>query len=423
METRGKHEFRTNERGIRRSATGFIARQLAFLLTLSCLPLDAQSADHRTSQIPFDRAAVFAEVCDLVSKHFYKKDFDDKEWARHCQSLQESCLAAKTHDEFASGINRLLEKLDASHTRYYSKRDPRRYQLVGIFNPLFQNREEDFFQYDGIGISTINRDNQHIITAAFDGLPASEAGLRYGDVLLEVDAQTYHPILSFAGKNRCRIKFRRGGDERQLDVPVEKLDGRNLFEHAMKASVSVRKQRGKTIGYIHVWSYAGSKFQEILREEILWGELSQCDALILDLRDGWGGADINYLNLFRKPIAQITSSSRTTEPRNFTGVWNKPVVLLTNERSTSGKELLAYGFKKLKLGKVIGEKTAGAVVAGRCFLLSNDDVLYLAVMDVHVDGKRLEHVGVQPDIQVDRSFDSTSINDPQIQAALEWLSK
>ncbi len=50
------------------------------------------------------------------------------------------------------------------------------------------------------------------------------------------------------------------------------------------------------------------------------------------------------------------------------------------------RDQFAFGFKKLKLGKIFGETTAGVVVAGRCFLLGNRDVLYLAVNDVQVDG-------------------------------------
>ena len=51
---------------------------------------------------------------------------------------------------------------------------------------------------------------------------------------------------------------------------------------------------------------------------------------------------------------------------------------------------------------MIGEKTAGAVVGGRIFLLSNGDALYCAVTETKVDGARLEGVGVQPDYEVIR---------------------
>jgi hypothetical protein len=38
----------------------------------------------------------------------------------------------------------------------------------------------------------------------------------------------------------------------------------------------------------------------------------------------------------------------------------------------------------------VGERTAGAVLAGRCFLLSDRSLLYLAVAGIRGDGERLE---------------------------------
>lgn len=205
-----------------------------------------------------------------------------------------------------------------------------------------------------------------------------------------------------------------------MNVPVEILDGRTMFETALQSSIQVIERKEKRIGYLHLWSYAGPKYQEQLRNAILWGKLSQCDALIVDLRDGWGGADINNLNLFSKPIAIIKSTSRHGDIGSYSGVWEKPVSLLVNGRSTSGKELFAYGFKKLNLGLTIGETTAGAVVAGRIFKLSSGDVLYLAVNDILVDDIRLEGMGVKPDVIVGRPLGSGN-DDPQLDRALKEL--
>ena len=132
---------------------------------------------------------------------------------------------------------------------------------------------------------------------------------------------------------------------------------------------------------------------------------------------------MNYLNLFRAPIASTSFRGRDGSTGTYSGVWEKPVGLLVNERSTSGKELFTYGFKKLRIGPIIGAQTAGAVVAGRVFLLSNSDVLYLAVRDVSVDEMRLEGNGVKPDIIVDRSLMRSIDGDSQLQKAIEEVAK
>ena len=398
-------------------------RVLFFILAFATSQLFGQSTPTLSQSVDFDRAAVFDEVSDSVKQHFYRKDFDEHQWTTTAKPFRDKCLAATTRDQFADAINELLKTLNASHTYYFSKLDPKRYQLLGVFNSMYSDRGDVFFQYDGIGIGTHLHSGNHVIISTFDGLPAQQSGLRYGDTIVSVDDQPFHPIMSFVGKQKCKIELRRGNETMTVDCPIKKFDGRSMFEDAMKASVTVFRRNGKSIGYIHIWSYAGLKYQDILRSQILWGRLKDCDSLVIDLRDGWGGADINYLNVFRKPIALIESSSRLNEPQSYSGVWEKPVTLLVNRRSTSGKELFAYGFKKLNLGKIVGERTAGAVVAGRSILLSNDDVLYLAVRDVRVDGQRLEHRGVEPHFKVDRPFNLAADEDPQLEKAIQLMSK
>jgi carboxyl-terminal processing protease len=377
------------------------------------------------TQFDYNKATIFDEVGALVAQHFYDKNFDVKEWNNRIIAFRLQAIAAKTEDEFSSVINELLQTLNTSHTQYYSKLNPKRYQILGIFHSRYGDSKQNLYLYEGIGIDTRMIDNKIYVVAVYDGFAAAEAGIQFGDQIITVDNQPFQSIASFLGKKETgvQIKLQRLGKEITLKVAIDWLDGRTMFEKALKSSVNVFTENNRKIGYLHVWSYAGSKYQEIIRSMILWGKLVNCDALILDLRDGWGGADVNYLNLFRTAIVNVSSESRSQPLQNYTGVWGKPIALITNNGSTSGKELFAYGFKKLKLGKIFGEKTAGAVVAGRSFLLSNGDVLYLAVSDVKVDGHRLESHGIEPDYAVPRSITQPSAVDKQLQASIRYLSE
>ena len=88
---------------------------------------------------------------------------------------------------------------------------------------------------------------------------------------------------------------------------------------------------------------------------------------------------------------QVTDRNGASELENVK--WRKRVAMLVNGGTRSGKELPAYGFKKYRLGEVIGSRTEGAVLAATVFLIGGG-LLLLAVGDVHVDGERLEGVGV-----------------------------
>jgi carboxyl-terminal processing protease len=102
--------------------------------------------------------------------------------------------------------------------------------------------------------------------------------------------------------------------------------------------------------------------------------------------------------------------------------WRRPAAMLVNERTRSGKEVLAYGFEKYRLGEVIGSRTSGAVLAATAFLMRNGNLLLLAVDEVRVDGEQLEGVGVNPTIAV--PFDSryAAGTDPQLDRAIGMLS-
>jgi carboxyl-terminal processing protease len=136
---------------------------------------------------------------------------------------------------------------------------------------------------------------------------------------------------------------------------------------------------------------------------------------------GWGGAVPEYLDLFntRAPTMQVTDRNGAHAFENVK--WRKPVAMLVNGGTRSGKEVLAYGFKKYRLGEVIGTRTEGAVLAATAFLIGSG-LLLLAVEDVLVDGERLEGLGVAPTIEVQAGPASAGRGDPQLNRAVAVLS-
>ena len=197
-----------------------------------------------------------------------------------------------------------------------------------------------------------------------------------------------------------------------------------MFLQGLKASARlIPTHNGLRIGYVHVWSYASDAYQEALEQLLGKGALKDADALVLDLREGWGGAVPDYLDLFnaRAPTMQVRDRDGRTRLDNVK--WRRPAAMLVNERSRSGKEVLAYGFEKYRLGEVIGSHTSGAVLAATAFLMSNGDLLLLAVDDVRVDGERLEGIGVDPTIAVPFDFRYSAGSDPQLDRAIAVLSQ
>ena len=389
-----------------------------------------EPADSATSQPVSARIATFEEVWRTVRDRFYDPHLHGLDWSAVRERYLPDATQASSEEALASVTNSMLSELHASHTRYYTRYEPEYYQLSDIFAGALRRRglERAFpggrISYPGIGIlSRLDMQRRSVITGVIEGTPAQQAGLLAGDVIVFADGAPFQPVQSFRDKigKKVVLGLRRAGAFMQISVTPVDIEPNKMFLDGLKASARIIRANGRSIGYVHVWCYAGSVYQRTLEHLLSQSPLNDADALIWDLRDGWGGAIPEYLDLFntRAPTMQVTDRNGASELRNVK--WRKPVAMLVNGGTRSGKEILAYGFKKYRLGEVIGTRTEGAVLAATAFLIGGG-LLLLAVQDVHVDGERLEGVGVAPTIEVQADPDSMDRSDPQLNRAIAVLS-
>jgi carboxyl-terminal processing protease len=374
--------------------------------------------------------ATFEDVWRTVRDRFYDPHLHGLDWSAVRERYMPDAMKAPSEQVLGSVINRMLSELHASHTRYYTPDEPEYYQLADIFASALRRRglQRAFpggrISYPGIGIlSRADMQGRSMITGVIEGTPAQQAGLRAGDEIISADGAPFQPVGSFRGKvgKPIVLAVRRSDTVMQVPVTPADIEPNRMFLHGMETSAHVVQANGRRIGYVHVWCYAGYAYQRALELLLSEGALKDADALIWDLRDGWGGALPEYLELFnaRAPTMQVTDRNGASEFEDVK--WRRPVAMLVNGGTRSGKEILAYGFKKYRLGEVIGTRTEGAVLAATAFLIGGG-LLLLAVEDVRVDGERLEGIGVAPTIEVQAGPVSVGWKDPQFNRAVEVLS-
>lgn len=380
---------------------------------------------------PDETTAVYEEVWRLVRDKFYDPKLKGLDWEAMGNKHRAAYATSDTDAQRSAAINALLAELDASHTHHYTKDETAYYELIDIFSyPLRRDIPKHFagekVRYAGIGMFTKVIDGKTFVTAVFPDMPAARAGLLVGDEIVAAGGAPFAPIGSFRGKagEKVTLQVRReaNGELKSVTVEPRWIEPGETFEAALRDSARIIEANGKRIGYIRVWSYAGNDYQRELEEVLSEGELKDADAVIWDLRDGWGGAHPRYLNVFNPygPTLALTGRNGTT---NLVGYrWGKPVAMLINGGTRSGKEVLAYGFKKNGFGQVIGERTAGALLAGTAYLLSDGSLLILAVEDAAVDGERIEGKGVAPSIEVPFDVPYAAGKDPQLDRAISILA-
>jgi carboxyl-terminal processing protease len=406
--------------------------RLAAFAAASTVPAKAANAEVLSREtngayVPADGVSTFESVWQTVRDHFCDPHHNGLDWPAVRERYLPDVERATSQDSVARIINAMLSELHASHTRFYTRDESEYYQLADIFVGALRRRglERAFpdgrISYPGIGlISASAASARHTITAVIDGTPGQQAGLRAGDEIVTADGTAFDPIGSFRGKvgKSVVLQVHRGASDLQISVVPVDLEPNKMFLRGLETSARIIDSNGRRIGYVHVWCYAGSIYQRALEYLLSQGALKDVDALIWDLRDGWGGAQPEYLDLFnaRAPTMQVTDRNGKSEFVNVK--WRKPVAMLINGGTRSGKEVLAYGFKKYRFGELIGTRTEGAVLAATAFLIGRG-LLLLAVEDVQVDGERLEGVGVTPTIEVQAGAGS---DDPQLSRAVAVLS-
>jgi carboxyl-terminal processing protease len=392
----------------------------------------------------FNPAECFDKIWGIIKDEFWDKNYNGLDWEDARKRYRPKALAAEDHESFAVVVNQMLGELKTSHTRYFTRWEPEYYTIQAVFvsgslavfatsdTSVVEEHWPGVFSSQanphrvGIGVGTRKIDDRHYVTVVLSTSPAEKAGIVLGDWLVKVDGQPFHPIRSFEGRadKEVEMTFQRGSSvsTRRL-IKITPIDSREreLLEGDSHASVKLIEYGGHQFTYFHLWWLNGWSMDKVLKKGIA---LRKSEGMIIDIRDGFGGMlGFEYIAPFLQyGLGKITLEAiwqgRTMKvPVGF----NKPVVVLINGGSRSGKELLAYYFKKTGRGLLVGERTAGFVSGGRWKRISKDSMLYFCENMLFIDGERLEGVGVEPDIEVPFDIRFAAGKDIQLQQAKDEM--
>lgn len=391
------------------------------------------AARAQVDETPDSPAAVFLEAWRITKLAFYDPDMRGVDWDAVRDELLPRARAAATQAELSAVINDALSRLKASHTGHYAPHQREYYELLDIFHPdgvperAGSKIRPGPVEYVGIGLATRVIDGRVFVEDVYDTGPAAEAGILPGDELIAVEGGPWGDVEPFRNREGLptTVTIQRTPDpssRRDLTVTPRRIRPRELFLDALNASAQLIGRDGCSIAYVRVRSYGHRSYHEALRQ-LLADTFADADGLVIDLRGGWGGASPAYMDIFNPVAPRLTYRDREGKERNFDPTWRRPVALLIDGGTRSGKEALAHAFKTHRIGPLAGERTAGAVLAGTPRPLADGSVLYVAVADVTVDGVTLEGVGVEPDVVAPRRLPYAAGRDEQRDAAVAEVAR
>lgn len=171
-----------------------------------------------------------------------------------------------------------------------------------------------------------------------------------------------------------------------------------------------------------------SQFEQSLRE------LADTRGLVLDLRGnagGIGGMAMGVAGWFVDRSDHPLGAMRLRDTTLRFAVFPRPdpylgrLAILVDGLTASTAEILARGLQDLGRARVFGERTAGAALPSLFLRLPNGDGLQYPYADyISAGGKRLEGVGVQPDVTVTPTRSTLLAGrDVALEAAIAWIAR
>lgn len=245
--------------------------------------------------------------------------------------------------------------------------------------------------------------------------PLTEIGVKVneGDYIIAVNGtptstipDLYAALVNTVGKQvtlRVNAKPAAEGSHETVVVPVG--DERELYYYRwVEGNIEkVNKATDGKVGYVHIPDMGAPGLNAFTK--YYYPQIRK-EALIVDVRgNGGGNVSPQIIERLRREIAMIGIARNTAPVPDPGGMVMGPKVMLIDEFSASDGDIVAYRFKKYKLGPLVGKRTWGGVVGirGSLPLLDGGFMNRPEFSRYDIGGTEwiMEGKGVEPDVFID----------------------
>jgi len=309
-----------------------------------------------------------------------------------------------------AAIKGMIEVLDDPYTSYMEAQ---------IYELSMSDLEGKF---EGIGAYVGVRDEQLMIIAPIPGSPAAEAGIRAGDIILEVDG---NPTLGMSLEEA--VLYIRGPKGTPVGLLVLHQGETEPEEiEIVRAEIevpSIHFEMREDIAYIHIYHFSERSNEELspVLEKI---DQEGATGIILDLRSNPGGlldVVVDMASYFLKEGTVVyvvdnqgKQTSLSVKPQDI--IIELPLVALSDNYSASGSEVLIGALQDHARATIAGTKTYGKGSVNTLHHLKDGSGLYITTARwLTPSGRLIEGEGIEPDYPLELEGEDV------IQWAIDYL--
>lgn len=377
--------------------------------------------------------AIQKEVCSeiraLLKTKLYHPHRQGREFDDLLAEFDTHCAIPTSSDAFEPSVNRALKPLNASFWRGTGT------NLTAQF---------------GINATLRRFDEQWMFMNILEGGSAQRAGIQAGEVLLAVDGQAlleHEPAFALGREFKLSVLARDGRTVRSVTIALPGVGPKNRPPMIEPTSV-VSSIRGRT-GLLKVAAFpgiVGFDFARRINSAVRQFNSQNCDRLIVDLRGNCGGGLgslrlMSYFTPAKVPVGySLTRAARDADrrPEQLTvidkipnskialyamalkfrfvqkdrsirlvteGLGAQPfhgrIVLLIDEYTRSGAEMVAAFARERGLARLVGAKTPGQTLGAANFTVGSEYRLRIPLVGWYTaKDEVIEGLGVRPDVNV-----------------------
>lgn len=376
-------------------------------------------------------AQIFDEAWRAFRDGFYLENMHGVDWKAMKKKYGVLLPYVKNRQDLTYLIGEMIGELNCGHA-YVNTGETNRPQRIktGLLGAEISRDKSGFFRLEKIlpgeswspalrspltepGIEAQVGD----FIVAIDGVPTNTVNDLYALLVGKADVPTE---LSLNGKAQLN------GARKVVIRPLEEEYSLYHYQWVKNNIEKVDKASSGKIGYIYIPDMGVDGLNEFAK--YFYPQLDK-EGLIIDDRAN-GGGNVSPMILERLAREPYRMTMRRGSTRNGTvpdAVLVGPKVCLINKYSASDGDLFPWGFRALKLGKLIGTRTWGGIVGITASLpfIDGTDVRVPFFTSYDMDGHwMVENEGVEPDILIDNDpVKEWNGEDEQLNRAIEEVMK